>query len=244
MNKFDLHSIINYINLEESIDRRNFMENQFHEYGITHYKSFVTKPFDTYKNNCKITGRFIDDVHHHGTTITFLRCIKNWLDDTNEEYGIFIEDDTSFETSKYWSFTWSEFVNSLPVGWDIIQVIRLNDWGDDRIPQLSFRSRNWDDWGASCIMTRSYAIKLISSYMINDTEYHLDILNTNLMPIVENILFCGLGSCYNIPLFIECDLPSTYKRGYDAIHELSKQKYKELWINSGLQTPVTNFYLT
>jgi hypothetical protein len=243
MNKFDNHSILNYINLEQSTDRRDFMENQFSQYNISKHKPFTTKPFETYKESCKISGRFIDSVHHHGTTIAFLRCIKNWLENTNEEYGIFLEDDTSFETSNYWSFTWSEFINSLPNNWEIVQLFRLNNWNDGRTPKLSCRPRNWDDWGATCMMKRSYADKLISSYMIGDNEYLFDIKDTNLMPIVENILFCELGYCLNIPLFIECDLPSTYNRGYDEIHEMSKQRYKDLWKTQGLNTNLSDFYL-
>jgi hypothetical protein len=78
-----------------------------------------------------------------------MRCVKNWLDTTDEAYGIFIEDDTSFETCKYWSFTWSEFVRSLPENWEIVQLIRLNDWSDGRSAELSLRPRQWDDWGAT-----------------------------------------------------------------------------------------------
>ena len=242
MNKFDHHSVMNYINLEESMDRQDFMESQFKKYSITKYQRYTIKPFETYKDSCKISGRFINSVNHHGTTISFLRCVKNWLDHTDEEYGIFLEDDTSFETSNYWSFTWSEFINSLPKDWDIVQLIRLNDWKDNMTAKLSCRPRNWDDWGATCMMKRNYAEKLISSYMISDNEYLLDILNTNLMPIVENILFCNLGYCLNMPLFIECDLPSTYNRGYDVIHEESKEKYKELWKSEGLNTSLYYIY--
>jgi hypothetical protein len=242
MNKFDNHSIINYINLEKSVDRRDFMENQFKAYGISKYRSFTTIPFEEYKDSCKLTGRFIDSVDHHGTSITFLRCIKNWLDNTDEEYGIFIEDDTSFETCNYWSFTWSQFIDSLPQGWDIVQLIRINNWSDGRNPELSCRSRNWDDWGATCMIKRDYANKLISSYMINNNEYFLDIVGTNLMPIVENLLFCQYGYCLNVPLFIETDFSSTYNRGYDEIHELSKQKYKELWKTTGQQTKISDLY--
>lgn len=228
-NKFDDHSVINYINLQESVDRRDFMERQFEDYGITKYKAFTVQRYDEYKDSCKVSGPYVGSVNHHGTNITFLRCIKNWLDSTDEDYGIFLEDDTSFETSKYWSFTWSEFVKSLPENWEVVQIIRLNDWSDGRSPKLSCRPREWDDWGATCMMKRDYAKKLISAYMINYNEYLFDIVGTDLMPITENLLFYGLGHCLNVPLFVECDLPSTYNRGFDPIHEMSKQNYLDLW---------------
>jgi hypothetical protein len=240
--RFDDHPVMNYINLDESTDRREFMERQFEEYGITKCKAFTARRYDEYKDSCKVAGRFVDGVNHHGTNITFMRCIKHWLDNTDEEYGIFLEDDTSFENSKYWTFTWSEFVKSLPENWEVVQTIRLNDWSDGRSPDLSFRPRNWDDWGATCMMKRGYAEKLISAYMVSDTEYFFDIAGTDLMPIAENLLFCGGGHCLNAPLFVECELPSTYNRECDAIHALSRQKYAELWRTDGLKTKISDLY--
>jgi hypothetical protein len=234
MRKFDDHPVINYINLQDSVDRREFMERQFEEYGVTKYKAFITQRYEEYRDSCQVTGRFVGDVNHHGTNITFMRCVKNWLDTTDEAYGIFIEDDTSFETCKYWSFTWSEFVRSLPENWEIVQLIRLNDWSDGRSAELSLRPRQWDDWGATCMMKRGYAEKLIAAYMINNNEYLFDIAGTDLMPIVENLLFCGLGYCLNVPLFVECGLPSTYNRGHDPVHETSREKYLNLWVAGGL----------
>lgn len=240
--QFDDHPAMNYINLYESVDRRDFMERQFKDYGITKYKVYNARRYEEYKESCVVSGRFVDEVNHHGTNITLLRCIKHWLDTTNEDYGIFLEDDTSFETSKYWSFTWSEFVRSLPENWEVVQIIRLNDWGDGRIAILSCRLRNWDDWGATCIMTRAYAQKLIEAYMISDNEFIFDIVGTNLMPIAENLLFC-LGHCMNVPLVVEGDLPSTYYRGHDPIHDHSRTQYAALWAATGKSVKVSDLFI-
>ena len=238
--KWNQSSRINYINLKESKDRFLFMENQFKEYNIQNYKRFSTERFEEYRERVIINGPYVESVNHHGTNITFLRCIKNWLDETDEEYGIFLEDDTSFITSHSWSFSWNEFFYCLPKNWEIVQLIRINDFSDHREAVLNIRNRQWDDWGASCMMRRSYAEKLLKSYMVNYNEYLFDIVNTDLMPIVENLLFTG-GVCYNVPLFIETDLPSTYKRGLDPIHEQSRLKYKELWETQGLNKSIKEF---
>jgi len=230
--KFNQSSRINYINLKESKDRFLFMENQFKEYNITNYKRFSTERFEEYRELVKITGPYIESVNHHGTNITFLRCIKNWLDETSEEYGIFLEDDTSFITSHYWNFTWNEFLYSLPKDWEVVQLIRINSINANKIPELNIRARDSYDWGASCMMKRTYAEKLLKSYMVNHNEFLFDIKGTDLMPIVENLLFTS-GVCLNVPLFIETCLPSTYNRGYDPIHEYSRLKIKELWEKQG-----------
>jgi hypothetical protein len=56
-NKFDDHPVMNYINLNESTDRRDFMERQFEEHEITKYEAFTAKRYDEYKESCRVTGR-------------------------------------------------------------------------------------------------------------------------------------------------------------------------------------------
>lgn len=240
--KFDEHPVMNYISLHESSDRQEFMERQFEHYGIQRRRAFLTPRYEEYRDSCSVSGRFVSSVNHHGTNIAFLRCVRRWLDSTDEEYGIFLEDDTSLETSDHWTFTWSEFVRSLPADWDVVQLIRLNDWSDGRSPELTCRPRNWDDWGATCMMRRGYAERLLGAYMVSDTEYNFDIAGTDLMPIVENLLFCGLGLCLNAPMFVECGLPSTYARGVEPVHETSREMYRELWRAKGSSTSLQDLY--
>ena len=43
-------------------------------------------------------------------------------DKEEEEYAIFVDDDTDISTIDYWSFTWDEFVANLPKNWECVQL--------------------------------------------------------------------------------------------------------------------------
>jgi hypothetical protein len=71
----------------------------------------------------------------------------------------------------------------------------------------------WDDWGAAAyLIKRDYAKKIIDRYYVDENKFNLEIEGTSLIPIVENILFAGIGKVYNIPIFVEDvkNVKSTY----------------------------------
>ena len=109
----------------------------------------------------------------------------------------------------YWNFTWEEFVNNLPSDWECVQL----SWIRPSNKNIELRQRLIDDWGAAAyLIKRDYAKKIIDSYYVDENEFNLDIKNTNFIPIVENIVFAGLGVVYNIPIFVEDvkNIKSTY----------------------------------
>jgi predicted O-methyltransferase YrrM len=144
-----------------------------------------------------------------GPVTSHIKAIKNWYDSTNEEYAFFCEDDLSLEPVYYWDFTWKEFFDNLPYDWECVQLtwIRPNNLS------IELRERMWDDWGAAAyLIKREYAKKIIDRYYIDGNKFNLEIEGTSLIPIVENILFAGVGKVYNIPIFVEDvkNVQSTY----------------------------------
>ena len=68
---------------------------------------------------------------------------------------------------------------------------------------FKLRERYWDDWSATAyILKREYAKKIIDTY-IREDSYHLEIPNSSVMPLIENILFTSLGKTYTYPIFVE-----------------------------------------
>ena len=57
-----------------------------------------------------------------GDSITHVEMIKNWLDTTNEEYLILMEDDYDLSLIEYWNFDWEYLMNHIPENWDCIQL--------------------------------------------------------------------------------------------------------------------------
>ena len=201
-----------YISLEESLERQSNIKNQFSRYNIKPY-AVISKRFA--ESNDKVSGKYLHTLNDgtKGCCISHLKCIQHWYENNDDEYGFFCEDDLSLETVQYWDFTWEEFVNDLPPDWDVVQLLTIRkDFGDFKL-----RERYWDDWSVTAyIVKRDYAKRLIDNYIKEDT-YHLEIPNSDTMPLIENILFTSLGKCYTIPLFVEdTKFNSTYTPEHDS----------------------------
>ena len=91
---------------------------------------------------------------------------------------------------------------------------------------FELRERYWDDWGASAyILKRDYAKKIIDNYC-QENSYHLEIPNTEVMPLIENILFTIIGKTYTVPLFVEnIRFQSTFVGKDDDVDEGQKNNH-------------------
>lgn len=221
-----------YVSLEESLNRRDNLESQFYFYGITP-TAFISKRFDECDD--VITGKYVDTLNDgtKGCIVSHLKAIKHWYKNTDEDYGFFCEDDLSLETIDYWDFTWNEFIERLPSDADCVQLLTIRGEYDT----FDLRERYWDDWGASAyIITRDYAKKLIDTFVKEDT-FNLEIPNSEVMPLIENILFASLGKCYTCPLFVEeIKFQSTFvgrdddvKDGQKNNHYVAHQLVLDYW---------------
>lgn len=184
--------------LEECQDRRSSISNQFKKYNIEP-KFLISKRYS--ESNDDITGKYLHTLNDgtKGCCVSHLKMIKDWYDNTDEEYAFFCEDDLSLETVEYWNFTWEEFIEKLSDDIDCVQLLTIRNNYDT----IEMRPRYWDDWGATAyILTREGAKKVIDTYIKGNT-YVLDIPNHDIMPLIENIIFASVINTYTIPLFVE-----------------------------------------
>ena len=211
---------VNYVSLEESTDRQITLVNQFYEHGITNINSVISKRFT--ESNDVVTGRSVHTLNGgtKGCVVSHLKAIKNWYENTDEDYGFFCEDDLSLETIQYWNFTWEEFIKKIPEDAECIQLLTIR--GDFETFEL--RERQWNDWAATAyIITRDYAEMLIDTYIQNDT-YHLEVPNSEVMPLIENLLF--VGKTYTAPLFVEnIEFNSTFVGSDDDVNDGQKRDH-------------------
>lgn len=200
MNKLQGFPSVYYLSLEESIARRTHLKEQFGQYGIENIQSVISKRF----TECDdvLYGKYVHTLTDasKGCCTSHMKCIKRWLNETEEPIGFFCEDDLSLETVQYWNFTWKEFIEALPLDWDVVQLM----WVRDKIEKVEFRNRLPDDWGASAyILKREYAQKLVDTYYsTNEFTFDIPVDNWSIQPIVENLIFL-LGKAYGAPLFVE-----------------------------------------
>lgn len=233
-----------YVSLEESVDRQKHLEKQFKENGIVNYTPMIFKRFA--ECNDIIHGPFVHTLNssNKGASTSHLKSIKKWLIETNEPYAVFFEDDVSFETIKYWNFTWNDFMENLPSDWEAVQLM----WVRPHMVKVEFRERYEDDWSATAfLLKRDYGQKLLNRFMMNDEEFNYDM--GGIQPIVENVMFTS-GRVYTIPLLIEeTALPSTFLNspefdpslvinGQSQCHHGSQSAVLNWWKNIGCETSI------
>lgn len=228
---------VNFVSIEESEDRREALYENFKQNGID-VEKVIPNIFKRYSKGDETILQSNDSIllfthenekidvqsqitqietyypSYMGVVTSHLKAIKNWYENTDDEYAIFCEDDIGFETIEYWNFTWEEFFNSLPADWECIQLSVLREiyafykfW----TPDIHFRQRCWCDWSCLCyLITRKRAKQLLDHYYVEGIFYldykGIDIYDRHefaLKPYVENIIytFFDRDQIFSFPLF-------------------------------------------
>lgn len=130
-----------------------------------------------------------------GCVTSHLKAIKHWYETTDTPYAIFAEDDVSFDTARFWKFTWDEFVEKLPYDWDVVQLAIINPG----VVYASMHARWVNDFSTACFMiTRHHAKKLIDHHCVGD-KFRLD-QGVKPRPVADDLIY-NCGRTYAIPLF-------------------------------------------
>jgi len=205
---------VNFISIEESKERRDVLYKMFEKYKISNVTPHIYKRYRDGEH--KIIEGDIINLDGKGVLISHLQTIKKWYESTNEEYTIICEDDFSFDSVKYWNFSWEEFFNQLPKDWNIVQLslVRENMFIFFN-PKVKLRNRCYCDW-SSCayLISRKHAKNLIENYYPADsiiieykgTDKQLRLKDnvSFIFPNIETIIYSNFkGGIYTFPLFVE-----------------------------------------
>jgi hypothetical protein len=203
---------INYISISESEQRRNLLQQKFEEYNLVNITPHIFERYNDSEH--QFEGNSVNKLvgMGRGPLTSHLKAIKNWYFNTDEDYAFFCEDDISFETVKYWNFTWDEFFKKLPSDWGCVQLCWVREemfaFSSDAV---TLRPRCWCDWSACAyLMSRNHAKKIISNYY-RDGVFNLEYFGNDshlrpdwaLRPTAETIIFSSVTPVYGFPLFVE-----------------------------------------
>jgi hypothetical protein len=238
------------ITTNRSKDRLKNFINQCNLYNISNYSIYCFKSYS--ECNYIIYGQYIDKIQENskGPVTSHIKALNIWYTNSDDEYVLVFEDDVDLTTINYWNFTWKNFFDFLPKDWECIQLCSIRESFND-IP-ISFRSRLNSDWGCQAyLVKRSYVKKILDKYYIDKNTFKLEISNAHikinlyesgiydLYPIVENVLFEGIGDVYNFPLFVE-DIKNTnsnfidyHSMPIDEPHMYSYYYIMNWWKNNG-----------
>lgn len=215
-----------YVTLEESHERQKFMQDQFKKYGING-TPFYTKRLQDMDPRPKYIGDHADRIGFClGVSISHINSLKHWYENTDDEVAIFCEDDHDFSTVEHWPFTWDEFVQSLPEGWECIQLIRIvSPLGEGFNVDLDLDIRYGRWWGSIGLMKRSWVKKILDRHLMEDGIYRMEVAWAE--PFAENVLYWNIGTVYNFPLFTEnTDIFSTTIVGNTKDYVFSKVAHR------------------
>jgi hypothetical protein len=144
-----------------------------------------------------LIGRFPDLLSSGelGCTMSHLKAIKYFYEQTDLDYIIICEDDIIFDTVSYWPFTWTAFMSSAPYDWDVLQCAITST----KNLRVNLHPRLINDFCAAFyVITRHHAAKIIKNH-IRGEKFKLD---QKIKPRAasEEIIY-NCGKTYSIPLF-------------------------------------------
>jgi len=245
MNKLDKFPKIYCASLFESKDRRKNFKNQFLKYNIGDINFLLSER--QLENDPSVSGEltFLLNLGTIGASVSHLKMVKKWYDETNEPYAFFCEDDLSLQTVQYWNFNWNNFLIELPDNWDCIQLMCIGK----NLNSIKFRRRCWDDWSVGAyLISRKYAKILIDSFISNEKFLLQFPDQSNWAPLAENLIYYSPRSVvdqmhheivynvYTFPLFVEdIKFNSTFDETTDQKehHIESYHLMIEWWKNTG-----------
>jgi GR25 family glycosyltransferase involved in LPS biosynthesis len=252
---------VNFVSIEESQDRRNVLYEMFEKYGISNVTPHIYKRYSD-EDHKIIEGPLINHTGK-GVVTSHLKAIREWYESTDEEYTLICEDDFSFDTVKYWNFTWKEFFRQLPRDWNLIQLCLIRE---DMFcffnPEVKLRNRCWCDWSACAyLISRKHAENLIKNYYPEDF-IHLEYKGIDkqirereetfywfCLPSAENIIYSPFegiqGGIYTFPLFVEnVSFNSTWSgRDDNWLNRYSHDEIMNWWKTKGQNKNLEDFKL-
>lgn len=220
-------SPIYVINLKSREDRLSHIKKEFNKYNIKDYT--IIEAIDGSKEDLSL---LVDNPEslpisnaELATSMSHLKAIKHWLDNSKSDYAIIMEDDLTFETVQYWQWAWNEFLSKIDSDYDMLQLAIINN----NLVNTSIHYREFRDSSAACyLIKRSRAEQLVSKH-IKDNKYIIFSQDrTRIVP--EGVVYSN-ASCLSFPLFTySIDLGSSINPNHvETIHKKSRDQVLDFW---------------
>ena len=230
---------IYYINIDDQLDRREYMENQFKYWGVENYTRISA--YDGREDDLGeiIKGRYPEDMTSGeiGCTTSHLKAIKHWLDTSDSPYAIIMEDDVSLETVQYWDFKWVDFYSKVPYDWDVVQLAIICTGA----LHVRIHKRFVNDFSTACyVISRSHAEKLVRFHCRND-KYKLD-QGVKPRAVADDLIY-NSGNTFAIPLLVyKFELGSSIHPVHvDVYHKNNYEAQVNFWTQNGANIDIADY---
>ena len=245
---------IYYLNLDERVDRKEYMETQFNYWGVKYKRisgsNYLFSKFNEWSDilsnqrNCKFGPR------ESSNFVSHILMIKDWLENTNEDTMIMMEDDYDLSLIKYWNFDWEYLMDNIPHDWDCIQL------GFESFSSIKFflHEKQYDTNFGACMINRPFAEKLLKLYYKNNkviVDYKTCDYNRTDNYNAANIDYavCNNGKTYCIPLIPQNPHFTSWENFDPREGEFKEHFYKTheiyhfWWKNEHHKFRVENFFM-
>lgn len=231
LNKLDGFGPIYVISMERSVDRKKYIEDHFSKNHISSF-TFVEgidgskEDLSKYINNLDSLTVSKNEI---SCGMSHLKAIRQWLETSDSEYAIIMEDDVSLETTAYWNFTWKDFFNAVSKKYDILQLAITNNFAIN--PRLHLREHL--DWCAAVyLIKRPFAKKLVEKYKVGE-KYTFS--TNRVYSVPEGIVYTD-SICYSIPLFTyTTQFESSLNQSHvNTMHKKSRNQTLQYWQDNSM----------
>jgi GR25 family glycosyltransferase involved in LPS biosynthesis len=252
--KFENFPEVYWLSLFDATERQSNMREQFSKYGITNHTMIAgyDARVPSFNINEIVTGPYFHQMKKTeiACTISHLKMIKHWINNSNSEHAVFFEDDINLEVSDFWTFTWEDVFNNLPKNWKAIQMCLVRN---TEINEIQLKPRVTTDWSTTAyIMHRRYGEEIVKKYCLPDDKYIINVVGDHRsIPFAENVVyFMAEPDVYILPIFTEnVAFPST--NGIDlTISTVKENNFKsekyvmDWWKFFGKTTSIKNIITT
>lgn len=246
MNKLNNFGPIYLINLKDHTHRLNNAKKEFKKYNIKNYK--VIEAIDGRNTDLSniLVGSYPNLTSSEiGCITSHIKTLHYWLETSDSEYAIIMEDDFSFDTVQYWHWDWDYVVNNIPKDADIVQMVMIKN---DPIKFSLHKKEPFNknnvmsySWSTACyLIKRSYAKKLVDLHYVMG-KYKLD--SYGFKNQAADVIIYNLGNAYSIPLFTHIlDIQNSINKKHEDFHNRSKRNIDLWWKNNAFLYDKQEFF--
>ena len=223
--KLDGFPKVLWINLDRCTERRKYMEDHLSYWGIKDHHRISAIDGEEFEEYLKGTVPDQMNTGECACVMSHLSALKYFVEETDLDEVVIMEDDVDLSTASSWTFNWKEVRKRLPINFDCLQLTIINPNGIT----LKLHHRFINDFSAACyLITRHHATKCIRLHQ-RGTQWKID---QNIRPrAVSEDLILDSGKSYSTPLFnYRMDLGSNiHEEHLDIFHKGSNNALKEFW---------------
>jgi GR25 family glycosyltransferase involved in LPS biosynthesis len=246
MDKLNDFGPVYLINLKDHSHRLDSAKKQFKKYGVRDYT--IIEAIDGRTNDLSdiIDGKYPKlRPSEIGCIASHIKALKYWLETSDSEYAIIMEDDFSFDTVVHWPFDWKYVKEHIPQRADIIQLIMIKNepirFNLHKKDKFNSQNKMSYEWSTACyIIKRSYAKNLVNLHYLNN-KYRLD--NHGYKNQAADVILYALGNAYTMPLFTHIlDSKNSINSAHDKFHMESKNNIDHWWKNKSINYTKEMFF--